>query len=185
MTVNPNEMLSALVDGELHAEELEYTLQLIDSDQQAKLTLQRYQLISDVLNDHVASNYTLQSTSYILAALAAEPAHQSTAKHKAKIIAFPKQMIKQLTGLAIAASVGALAVISVVTTETQTMVDVPIASVASPESRTIMAESGNRWTVGEPEIADRLNTYLVDHNEYAGAAGVFSYARVVSYDAGR
>ncbi|HDZ15836.1 MAG TPA: anti-sigma factor, partial [Methylophaga aminisulfidivorans] len=38
-----------------------------------------------------------------------------------------------------------------------------------------------RWTVGEGEVEDRLNDYLVDHNEYAGAAGLFSYARVVSY----
>jgi sigma-E factor negative regulatory protein RseA len=45
--------------------------------------------------------------------------------------------------------------------------------------------SANRWTVNEPEVQERLNTYLVDHNEYAGASGVFSYARVVSYDAGQ
>ncbi|EMR12478.1 Anti sigma-E protein RseA, partial [Methylophaga lonarensis MPL] len=41
--------------------------------------------------------------------------------------------------------------------------------------------TGNRWTVAEQEVEDRLNTYLVDHNEYAGTSGVFSYGRVVSY----
>jgi len=46
-------------------------------------------------------------------------------------------------------------------------------------------EPSNRWTVTEQEIEDRLNVYLVDHNEYAGASDIFSNARVIAYESGQ
>ena len=58
---------------------------------------------------------------------------------------------------------------------------VPVASVVANESPATMVSQSNRWTVAEPEIEDRLNNYLVDHNEYVGTSGMFSYGRVVSY----
>ena len=58
-----------------------------------------------------------------------------------------------------------------------------LASVERASTATVVSQSGARWTVGESEVEERLNTYLVNHNEYAGASDVFSYARVVSYDA--
>lgn len=57
----------------------------------------------------------------------------------------------------------------------------PVASVVANESPATMVSQSNRWTVAEPEIEDRLNNYLVDHNEYVGTSGMFSYGRVVSY----
>jgi sigma-E factor negative regulatory protein RseA len=63
----------------------------------------------------------------------------------------------------------------------------PMAIAEAPQQETIPqlaeAKKPNRWTVGEPEVEQRLNDYLVDHHEYAGTSGVFSYARVVAYEA--
>ena len=47
MTVNQNELLSALVDGELQGEELNQALDLLLTDKQARAQFQRYQLASD------------------------------------------------------------------------------------------------------------------------------------------
>jgi sigma-E factor negative regulatory protein RseA len=79
-----------------------------------------------------------------------------------------------------AASVGALAVVGVF--QQQNGFDnLPVASVVANESPATLVSQSNRWTVAEPEIEDRLNNYLVDHNEYVGTSGMFSYGRVVSY----
>ena len=70
--------------------------------------------------------------------------------------------------------------------QNQLIPDTAVASIEETAAEPMMlAQTGNRWTVGEQEVEDRLNTYLVNHNEYTGASSVFSYARVVSYDAGQ
>lgn len=185
MTIHQNELLSALVDGELQGDEFEQALQLVITNEQAKIQLQRYQLASDVLQGHVSGSNNVDLTSRISAVLVDEPVFSQTPtnKKKAQVIPFPKQFWKQATGLAIAASVGALAVMGVMT-QPQNQLD-PLTPLAAIDAPVVVAQASNRWTVGEPEVEDRLNTYLLDHNEYAGASGVFSYARVVSYDVGR
>ncbi|RLA00007.1 MAG: anti-sigma factor [Gammaproteobacteria bacterium] len=186
MTINQNELLSAFVDGELQGDEFEQALQIVTTNEQARRQLQRYQLASDVLQGHTLGNQYVDLTSQISAALVDEPVftQASTTNKKSQVIPFPKQFWKQATGLAVAASVGALAVMGVMTQPQNQLIPVtPVAAIDTPV--VTVAQAGNRWTVGEPEVEHRLDTYLLDHNEYAGASGVFSYARVVSYDAGR
>jgi sigma-E factor negative regulatory protein RseA len=185
MTINQDELLSALVDGELQGDEFEQALQIITTNEQARTQLQRYQFASDVLQGYVSETPHVDLTSRISAALTDEPVftQTTTTNKKARVIPFPKQFWKQATGLAIAASVGALAVVGVMTQPQNQLV--PVTPLAAIETPNVVAQAGNRWAVGEAEVEDRLNTYLLDHNEYAGASGVFSYARVVSYDAGR
>jgi len=191
MTANQNELLSALVDGELTGNELEQALQLLSTNEIARAQFQRHQLVSDVLHGHVLHDRSVNLTGRIADALRDEPALIMLAKHKAKtsVIPFPTQFWKQATGLALAASVGALAVIGVMNQSQNQLIPASSNIIASveqaPAAPIMVAGTGNRWTVSEPEVEDRLNTYLVNHNEYAGASSVFSYARVVSYDAGR
>ncbi|MBE9532624.1 MAG: sigma-E factor negative regulatory protein [Proteobacteria bacterium] len=180
MTVNQNELLSALVDGELQGKALEQALDLLQSDEQAIVQFQRYQLASDTLHGHAAQSNT-DLTARISASLIDEPAFSTK---KAQIIPFPKQFWKQATSLAVAASIGALAVIGV-TTQPQFTPEVTVATTEAPMATFAVAKKANRWTVGEAEVEDRLNTYLLDHNEYTSTSDVFSYARVVSYSAGQ
>jgi sigma-E factor negative regulatory protein RseA len=187
MTANQNELLSALVDGELKGNELEQALKLLSTSDMARTRFQRHQLVSDVLHGYVSHNRSVDLTSRIADALSDEPAILSATKRKALFIPFPTHFWKHATGLALAASVGALAVLGVMNQpQNQLMPVTAVALIEAPaEPMMMVAQAGNRWTVGEQEVEQRLNTYLVNHNEYAGASSVFSYARVVSYDTGR
>lgn len=187
MTVNYNEQLSALVDGELQGEQLEQVLTLLKTDVRAQQQLQRYQHTSDVLHGFTTKLHPTDLSERLALALQDEPLHTKNSVPKANVLPFPSQLWKQLSGLAIAASVGALAVVGVMTQPENQLVSTPIQTAANEIVNDVQPQpaSGNRWTVSEPEVEERLNTYLVDHNEYAGASGVFSYARVVSYDAGQ
>lgn len=187
MTANHTELLSALVDGELQGQELDKALQLLNNNELTREQLLRYQFASDVLHGNTHDNQRIDLSASVAQALEKEPVYSDKTQEnfKASVITFPKQFWQQTAGLAMAASIGALAVVGIVSQPQNQLT--PLSTVASEsiaETATI-ATVGNRWTVGEAEVADRLNTYLVDHNEYAGASDVFSYARVVSYEAGQ
>ncbi len=184
MTMTQNELLSALVDGELHGKALDEALQLIHNDAQARATWQRYQWVSDVIQGHSEGSNHIDLTQKISAAIEQEPA-----LHKAKILSFPRHIWKQTAGFALAASLGALVVTGVWTHPDNTRVaqnagKVQVATVASV-SKQKQPITGQRWTVGKQEVEQRLNSYLVEHNEYANAPDVFTYARVVSYETGQ
>jgi len=184
MAINHLEIVSALVDGQLTGIELEQALDLIANDNHAREAFMRYQQASDILHGYTRSinHNPLDLSSRISTAIDDEPAYSIAAevKSKAKLLRFPNNFWKQATGLAMAASVGALAVVGVV--QQQSGFDnMPVASVNANEAPVTMISQSNRWTVAEPEVEDRLNNYLVDHNEYVGTSGMFSYGRVVSY----
>ena len=181
MTVNHREMLSALVDGQLKGQELTQAIAYISNDPAARAEYLRLQYTSDVLQGYTraVSQHPGDLAQRMSSVLADEPVYQQNALlAKARVLAFPKTVWKQATGLAMAASFGALAVVGVMNQPGYQ--ELPMAS-AERAPATQVVNQVNRWTVGEPEIEDRLNNYLVDHSEYAGGAGMFSYGRVVSY----
>ena len=185
MTINHGELLSALVDGELQGDELEQALQSLATDKLATAQFQRYQQTKDVLKGYGERGLSYNFANRVSVALESEPvySHQAT-QHKAEVITLPTPFWKQMTGLAIAASVGALAVVGVMTQPQNDLVtNTPMAAIDTPNEVIKVARTGTRWTVDEPEVESRLNSYLLDHNEQAGSSGVFSYARVVSYGA--
>jgi sigma-E factor negative regulatory protein RseA len=180
MTANQQELLSAFVDGELSQQELDELLALMNTDDNARADYLRYQFSSDVMRGYTSRKQPVDLTASISAALADEPSyHEQPETPKGRVIALPDWFWKQTAGLAAAASIGALAVVGLMN-QPQTAT-AQLAQATSVEQDTTVASSSNRWTVGEQEVEDRLNNYLVDHNEYAGASGLFSYARVVSY----
>lgn len=181
MTVKQQELLSAFVDGELNADEVDQLLALLSENEEAKTDFLRYQFASDVLHGYTSSSQPFDLSTRISAALADEaPLNSLTKTPKAKVFRLPDWFWKQTAGLAAAASIGALAVLGVMNSE-QTVVPTTAMTVAQTKAIETAPANANRWTVGEAEVEDRLNNYLVDHNEYAGASGMFSYARVVSY----
>lgn len=182
MKVNHREMLSALVDGQLTGQELTQAIAHINNDQAARAEYLRMQYASDVMHGYTraVSQRPVDLAQRLSVALADEPVYQQNALlAKAKVLAFPKTFWKQATGLAMAASIGALAVVGVMNQPGYQ--NMPLANAESASDSTQLVRQVNRWTVGEPEVEARLNNYLVDHNEYAGGAGMFSYGRVVSY----
>ncbi len=183
MTMNHSELLSALVDGELQGTELDFVLQILAEDKSAVAQFQRYQQTQDVLKGYGERGLSYNLANKISLALENEPVYsQKTRQHTAQVITLPTPFWKQMTGLAVAASVGALAVVGVMT-QPQLASDTPMAAIDPPDKVITVAQTGERWTVDEPEIEYRLNNYLLEHNEQTSSAGVFSYARVVSYGA--
>jgi sigma-E factor negative regulatory protein RseA len=185
MAINHDELLSAFVDGELQGDELDTVIKYLDGNKAALDKVSRYQNSSDTLNGYAKRVPMINLSSKISAEIESEQTYSIGPKNKktAKILAFPQHWLKQVSGLAIAASVSAIAVVGIMSQpEVNTQNSMMLANNNATSEMLHVADSDNRWTVNEPEIEDRLNTYLVDHNEYAGASGVFSYARVVSYD---
>lgn len=184
MTINHNELLSALVDGELQGKELDDALRLLANDEQATAQFQRYQQTKDILQGHSKQGLAYNVIEKISVVLESEPAYaQAVNQPKAQVITLPTPFWKQVTGLAVAASVGALAVVGVMSQPQGTLIiNAQLATAdGANEVITVAQTTGARWTVDEPEIENRLNSYLLDHNEQTGSSGVFSYARVVSY----
>jgi len=185
MTANHNELLSALVDGELRGDELDMALDLIHTNDAARKQWQNFQRTSDILHGHRLSAENIDLTPLISQQINDE-ADYSVTKEKAKVITFPQQLWKQAASLAVAASIGALAVMGVMNKpESSLMPAAQVAEVDQVAAPVTVAQNSKRWTVGEQDVAKRLDTYLVDHNESTGPSGVFSYARVVSYDEGQ
>lgn len=181
MTAKQQELLSAFVDGELNQQELDELLALMSSDDDARADYLRYQFSSDVIRGYTSRSQPVDLTASINAALEAEPAYQAQPETpKSRVLRLPDWFWKQTAGLAAAASIGALAVVGTMNQPQPTMTP-ELAQADASQVETAAVPSSNRWTVGEQEVEDRLNNYLVDHNEYAGASGLFSYARVVSY----
>ena len=201
MTTDENELLSALVDGELRGRELDKAMALLGKDPSAKDRLQRYQISRDAFHGY-GTKQQARATQQISAAILLEARHKPTnlnAVEKTNVISLPIRFWQQTLSLAIAASIGALVVVGVMTQPTTQLVPImPMAVLESTQGSeppgTILVASkaaaltlslGNRWTVEEQEIEDRLNIYLVDHNEYAGVSDIFSNARVVAYESGQ
>lgn len=184
MTIKQQELLSAFVDGELNEQELDELLALMKSDDSAKQDYMRYQFSSDLLHGYVTEHKQIDLTDRIQQALSDdEPGvnvQPTEITQTAKVFALPDWFWKQTAGLAAAASIGALAVVGLMSQPQTVMPTTNMAQSEPMQQQTKVADS-NRWTVGESEVEDRLNDYLVDHNEYPGASGLFSYARVVSY----
>lgn len=190
MTMDNSELLSALVDGELEGDALDKALLLLSTDDQAREQFQRYQRSSDSLRGYSISEQSVDLSASITAELSNDQAFEANVEKskelKSNVTFMPQWFWQQALGMAIAASVGALAVVSVMTQQPQTAMDsIPV--MASAENTNVVAVSleqktSNRWTVTEPEVQDRLNTYLLDHNEYAGVSDVFSNARVIAYE---
>ena len=201
MTTDENELLSALVDGELRGRELDKAMALLGKDPSAKDRLQRYQSSRDAFHGY-GTKQQARATQKISAAILLEARHKLKnlkAVEKTNVISLPTRFWQQTLSLAVAASIGALAVVGVMTQpNTQLFPITPMAAMESTQvleslgttvvaskAVTLPLKSGNRWTVEEQEIEDRLNIYLVDHNEYAGVSDIFSNARVVAYESGQ
>lgn len=199
MTANDDELLSALVDGELQGDALDRVIALISTDHTARERFQRYQLASNVLHGQAIGHHQGDITQQISAAIADEPSHNTTLgqavaepikpveKATADVLTFPERFWKQTVALAVAASFGALAVVGTMTQpEYFVAPENTMAAVDDTSAMTVaIQQPSNRWTVTEQEIEDRLNVYLIDHNEYAGASDVFSNARVIAYESGQ
>lgn len=178
-----NEKLSALLDGELEENELEQTVKQIAVEPAMRGTWGRYHLIRDVLRGQLDSLASAALVDTVSVKLQSEPS--ILAPRRRSVIRI--QATRWLAGMAVAASVAAVAIVGVRWLAPDLNSDAQLIA-QSVESADYLRSGGIRWQAVSTDVERDLNMYLVQHSEFTpatGMNGVMSYMRFVGYDAER
>lgn len=180
------EQLSALADDELSDVEQPLLLGRLEREAPLRACLGRYQLIGEVMRG-TGQTATLGVADRVQRVLADEaPVSMPAAGMTNRSVWW-----KPLAGLAVAASVALVAVLTVTSVRETTTEPVPALATAQPDSQPDVElaratdNAGEQWDRLDPQIDKRMSAYLVNHNEYAasrGVQGVMPYVRIVGYD---
>lgn len=149
----------------------------------------------------------------VMTRIAQEPALGSFTDHKqkdneqAEPLGWLASLFKPLAGAAVAASVAVVAIALLQPSLTGTSSSDSVAAIESSNARVeqlarlpvitnavkvsgapqaVVRQNGLNWKIkrDQPAMQDKLNSYLINHNEYAGSLqGIIPQARVVGFDA--
>jgi sigma-E factor negative regulatory protein RseA len=186
MTEQELERLSALVDDELPANEIGGEVNKLSRNEGAQTSWSRYHLIGDAMRREIGPLHDTGMAQAISRRLAEEPVVLAPAAVKSH--SAPGR--KTLAGLAVAASVAAVAVVmtpQLINPEgSETQPRVAEQQPAADNQTYFVAQDGTRWEMlKKPAVESRLNAYLVNHQEFSAASnikGIMPYATFVSYD---
>ena len=207
---NQNEKLSEILDDYQHTVEDQSTLKSLQSDVNQQYTLQRYQMIGDVMRNEMPDSIQLDFVAGVRARLEQEAVHQVKIQKSAqtdKISSrFWNLLFKPAAGLAVAAAVAVVTITTLQPTALQPGSEDAIATVDESQARVEQLASipvvsqkvrvsgsgdrqnlqpGMNWNIkrGAPEMQNKLNTYLINHNEYSNSMhGILPQVRVVGFD---
>lgn len=191
MTDKTNERLSELMDGEFG----EHSEQIID-DLVREPSLQkvwaRYHLISDSLKQNLPRGIHVNLADNVSKAIASEPIIFAPGKTSTQTI------VKPIVGFAIAASVAAMAILSLqqngdeqVATASPQIAKQTTAPVTSTSqyvfpASAVSTEIKQVKPVQQAGSNSRLNSYLVNYNEYrtthTSMQGLIPYVRVIAHE---
>lgn len=206
--------LSALLDDYRHSNEDQSALSELQSDVNLQYTQQRYQMIGDVMRKELPDSIQPDFAARVKAQIAQEPSLNlqlaSTPESNQQPSRWWSLLFKPAAGLAVAASV---ALVTVSSLQVQNSSDKPSESVAANDGSQQRVEqlattpmvnnavrvsgnpaavstrpNGTTWKIkrGKPDVQDKLNTYLINHNEHSSSMrGIIPQARVVGFDAQR
>ncbi|MGH8119410.1 MAG: sigma-E factor negative regulatory protein [Gammaproteobacteria bacterium] len=181
------EHISALVDDELN-QGSRFVLLALKDDQDSKGAWGRYHLIGECLRGHLPAFVDMQ-----LAARISEALHDTKfprSSHRST------RLLKSVAGLAIAASVAAVAILGVrqmgsdpaatgtppvAFQQTGTESDYPTVTITAGTAQ----DQPARNFKAPDDAQSRLNRYLVNYNEYranAGMQGTLPYVRIVAHE---
>ncbi len=186
------EQLSALVDDELSDVEQPLLLGRLQRDAELRACVGRYQLIGEVMRGS-GDTATLGIADRVQQALAGDIPATAGASGR-------MPLWKPVAGLAVAASVALVAILTVSPVGEIPSGNVPRLATTDPApvveqlavsnpAITAVSNTGDdtQWDRLGQGIDKRLSGYLVNHNEYAasrGVQGVMPYVRIVSHDTG-
>lgn len=176
-----NEKLSALMDGELNEAETSKILSQLEKDKDLRATWSRYHLAASALHDDITQLSNSGLADKVAKEIAAEPFVVSPGWWRQS----NKKAIKLAGSLAIAASVAAIAVISLQVDSPNQANPQSIASLEPISSGDFIRASGTRWRNGPSSTERALNMYLVEHSEFNPASnfkGMMGYGRIAGYD---
>ena len=182
MSEKISEQLSAMFDDELDQQEHELLLLRLKHENDLKSSWARYQLIGDAMRNNLDALSGADLLDGVRQRIEQEPAiRQLEARTPVHF-----RMMKPFAGMAIAASVAAMALIGL---QNLGQGESPASSVPrlaqATTNTSIQRVSGTRWNMQQPETEMRLNGYLVNHSEYTSnisLQGMINYARIAGYD---
>ncbi|TNF35583.1 MAG: hypothetical protein EP315_05585 [Gammaproteobacteria bacterium] len=195
-----DEQISALMDDALQQQELDAFLQDLKRDPVDEAErIKRYQMMGDVIRNEFTAASFMDISAAVQRAIDNEPEMEVSSQRTRRSGFDFSAWLRPLSGLAIAASVAMVTVVSVRMVETtpeKTAVQ-PIAAVqpvTSPATATLAPQlrqqiqvvSTDSNNATSPLTQKQLNDYLMNHSEYAGQTtmqGMMPYARVISFDA--
>ncbi len=208
MTDKIQEQISALVDDEIHDTELKTVIAELTRNRASAEQWQRYHLISDALHNNLPDTVEPDLARRVQQALEKEPT--VLAPQRVRIPAKVLPALKQVGGMAVAASVAVVMVVSLQNEQSgfdagqqtaQVETATPAAVVADAEKitpsiqRPVTAVSSRPALVSDieypqqpvavsPQTFDpRFESYLIDHSEYA-VTGMLPYTRVTGTASG-
>jgi sigma-E factor negative regulatory protein RseA len=184
------EQLSTLIDDELEPAEVQAALSEMSGDQELRALWDRYHLMGDALRGEPLNREARQIADRVRERLAAEPV---TLIPRSRGI--PRRWIGPVFGSALAASVAAVALIAGpewmsddISAPGQPLQIAENTGNRVPPEALYVDHTGTYWNLKRPEVESKLNSYLVNHQEYApstGMKGMLPFATFVSYDARR
>lgn len=189
------EKLSAMMDGELIGRDRDIVIDQIESDPETRACWQRYHMIGDTLRSTMPGTVSPDLAVRLNQMLANEP---TILAPKSGLQSY-KNFIKPLAGMAIAASITAVAVLGIQQqnqelpgTENFSQIAISEAGMATP----LIADNAKadavtvrtvKYQAGESnQDAEELTPYILNHNQHnsrLGVQGVSPYARLVGHDA--
>lgn len=179
MNDNMSEQVSALTDDALPEAERSLALRRLCADPALRDQWERYHFMRDAFHNELPAKMARSLPQRVMAALEDEPQPVRPSGWRR----LSRTISKPLAGLAVAASVAAMAIVGL---EHLMGPDQDLRSPAPPMAavdRTLQDQVvGTRWD--QPELGNRLNAYLVNHSEYTGTSlqGMLNYVRIAGYD---
>jgi sigma-E factor negative regulatory protein RseA len=192
MTEQAFEKLSALVDNEISGHEISHEINKLKKDQTSMDVWSRYHLIGDAMRNELGQIHDTEMAHCISQRLENEPVVLAPVALKRA----GSNKKRAITGLAIAASLTAVAVVMAPQLINPNSSEAPNQLALSSqlpmnnqqvESNAIhVAEDGTRWKLlQKPKVESRLNHYLLNHQGLSPSSnikGIMPYATFVSYD---
>lgn len=177
--------LSTLMDGELR--DPDKLLDKLANDEEMHKTWQRYHLVRDAMKGQLSEFPALDVSAAVRESLKSEPVILTPIWKRLN----PRFVMKQAAGLAVAAAVGTIAVLSVQQAQITTPESGAIAQVNQQPVKSQLASTGQIRQVSfttreklDVAVESKLSGYLVNHNEFSNSvrvSGVMPYTRIVGY----
>ncbi len=174
-----NEKISALMDGELDAREMQDSIREMRTDREAQKCWDQYHLIGEAMRKDLPNQIDSAFFQRVSEAVAQEnipvsqPLPQSTEKHGVS---------RQVVGFAMAASVAMVAYLGFGVISVDEQIGPQVAAVAPttslPLTKQVTVQDGLRtvqaqhWTEAQPSVESRLDNYLINHRNMVSTAAM-------------
>jgi sigma-E factor negative regulatory protein RseA len=177
------EKLSAFMDSELDQTETADIYRQLKQDDELKACWSRYHLIRDAMKRETSTIKNDELAAKVSAALEQEPTVLAPKRPRLRV----DHVMRRAASFAVAASLTAVAILGIQSYLAPAGND-EFQVAQKPQEQQWKRVSGTNWNLNEPAVEDKLNAYLVKHNEFASgntAGGMLPYVTIVGYEKGQ